>query len=100
MATKPIEEALLKIPNRFLLTTIVARRWENLVAGAQPLVETRPGMSKIDAVFEEILEDRIEIDESQRTVQLVGEPQVEENEEPLYSEAFSPGENPTPSSGA
>lgn len=85
---KPIEKALEKIPNRFLLTTAVARRWENLVAGAPPLVETRPGHSKIDVVFEEIVTGRVRISEADLRIELDGEPRVETQEEPQFSSAL------------
>jgi len=87
---KPIEDALKKIPNRFLLTTVVARRWESLVAGRPPLVEVRPGMSKIDVVLREILEERVTIDPETKTILLAGEPEVEQHDEPLFNEPLLP----------
>lgn len=93
--TKPIEKALEKIPNRFLLTTVLARRWENLIAGAPPLVETRPGQSKVDVVFHEIIEDRVTVIPDEKRIELTGQPRVEENDEALVSEAFVPGEQNT-----
>ncbi|RMG49026.1 MAG: DNA-directed RNA polymerase subunit omega [Acidobacteria bacterium] len=87
---KPIEDALKKIPNRFLLTTVVARRWESLVAGSPPLVEVRPGMSKIDIVLREILEDRVTVDPESKKIVLAGEPEVEEHDEPLFNEPLVP----------
>jgi DNA-directed RNA polymerase subunit K/omega len=86
--TKPIEKALTKIPNRFLLTTVVARRWESLVAGAPALVDTRHGDSEIDSVFEEIIESRVRINEAEKRIELEGQPLVEEHDEPLFSEAL------------
>jgi DNA-directed RNA polymerase subunit K/omega len=90
---KPIEAALLNIPNRFLLTTVLARRWENLVAGAPPLVESRTGRSLVEIAIHEIAEGRVAVDEETRTVQLSGQPQVEENEEALFSAAIEPGDD-------
>ncbi len=86
--TKPIEKALNKIPNRFLLTTVVARRWESLVAGAPALVDLRSGDSEVDAVFEEIVQGRIRVNEAELRIELEGQPQVEEHDEPLFSEAL------------
>jgi DNA-directed RNA polymerase subunit K/omega len=85
--TKPIEKALTKIPNRFLLTTVVARRWENLVAGAPPLVDNY-GLSLIETAFDEVVRERIRIDEVNLRIELEGTPQVEEHNEPLYSAAL------------
>lgn len=86
--TKPIEKALHKIPNRFLLTTVVAKRWETLVAGAPPLVDTRPGDSEVDTVFREIVKGRIWVNEDEHKIELEGAPLVEEHDEPLFSEAL------------
>lgn len=88
--TKPIEKALTKIPNRFLLTTVVARRWENITAGAPPLVEVRKGSSRIGAVLEEVVQDRVHVDIPTRQITLAGQPEVELNDEPLYTEPFQP----------
>lgn len=85
---KPIEKALLKIPNRFLLTTVVAQRWENLVAGAPPLVETPGGASRIETVFKEIVSGHVVFNPEDGTIELHGQPQVEENDEPIFSEAI------------
>ena len=85
---KPIEKALERIPNRFLLTTVVARRWENLVAGAPALVDAAPGQSDVETVFEEIIHDRIRVDEQALRIELEGSPQVEEHDEPLFSAAL------------
>ncbi|UCF69345.1 MAG: DNA-directed RNA polymerase subunit omega [Acidobacteriota bacterium] len=87
---KPIEAALDKIPSRFLLTTTVARRWENLVAGSPPLVEVKPGMSMVDVVLSEIIEERITIDEENQQIVVAGLPEQEQGEEPVFTEAFSP----------
>lgn len=86
--TKPLEKALHRIPNRFLLTTAVARRWENLVAGAPAVVETTTGQSPIQVVFQEIVEGHIRIDDETRRIEVEGQPQVEEREEPLFSGAL------------
>lgn len=87
---KPIEKALEKIPNRFLLTTVVAKRWESLVAGAPALVDPDPDSTKMDIVLQEILEDKIQIDHDERQILLASQPEEEENNETLFSEAFSP----------
>lgn len=85
---KPIEKALDKVHNRFLLTTVVARRWENLVAGAPALVEVKSGHSKVDTVFDEIVEGRIRIDAENLRIELDGEPRIEAHDEPQFSSAL------------
>lgn len=87
---KRIEEALTKINNRFLLTTVVARRWENIVVGAPALVDTHKGQSKVEVVLEEIVHDRVHVDTVTRQISLSGQPEIEINEEPLFSEALTP----------
>ncbi len=89
--TKPIDKALEKIPNRFLLTTVIARRWENLVAGAPPLVDSAPAHSPIDVGFREVIEGKLRVDEDGRRILLEGQPQVEEHDEPLFSAALPTG---------
>ncbi|MDQ7008173.1 MAG: DNA-directed RNA polymerase subunit omega [Acidobacteriota bacterium] len=88
--SKPIEAALKKIPNRFLLTTVVARRWESIVAGSPPLVDYEPGTPPLRVVFKEILEDKIELDHEERLILLSDLPHEEESNETLFSSAFSP----------
>ena len=85
---KPIDKALKNIPNRFLLATVIGRRWENLVAGAPPLVETRPGDSPVDISFREVVEGRMKVDEANKQILLEGQPQVEERDEPLFTAAL------------
>lgn len=91
IVTKPIDKALKKIPNRFLLTTVVARRWENLVAGAPPLVDTVAGDSPINVSFREVVEGKIKVDIENHRILLEGQPQVEEQDEPLFSAALPTG---------
>lgn len=87
---KPIEKALDRIHNRFLLTIVAARRWESLVAGAPPLVNAPLSEHKFETVLREIIEGHITVDVNTRAIQLEGEPQQEINDEPIFSEAFSP----------
>jgi DNA-directed RNA polymerase omega subunit len=87
---KPVEDALKKIENRFLLATVVSRRWESIVAGRPPVVEAGPSEPLIDVVLREILEDRIRVDHDELLIEIVGQPTAEESEETLFSEAFNP----------
>ena len=88
-SVKPIEDALEKIPNRFLLTVIASRRWEQLTHGAPPLVPTEPGEHRLSIVLREINEGKITVDEENHTIELHGEPIQETHDEPLFNEAFS-----------
>ncbi|MDH3286049.1 MAG: DNA-directed RNA polymerase subunit omega [Acidobacteriota bacterium] len=87
---KPIEAALEKITNRFLLATVVSRRWESIVLGRPPVVETTPNEPRIDIVLREILEERIVVDHETLQINVIGQPEAEDSEETLFSEAFNP----------
>jgi DNA-directed RNA polymerase subunit K/omega len=86
---KPIEKALKKIENRFLLTVATARRWEQIVQGSPPLA-TAPSRHMFDIVLNEIIDDKLEVDDEELTIRPVGQPELEQNDEPLFSEAFDP----------
>ena len=88
-SVKPLEEALRKIPNRFLLTAVVSRRWEQLTTGAPPLVPVEPGEHKLSIVLREINEEKITVDTENRRIELHGEPIRETHDEPLFNEAFA-----------
>lgn len=87
---KPIEKALARVNNRFLLTIVAARRWESIVAGAPTLVNSPAGEHKFETVLREIIDEHVTVDTETRMISLAGEPQQEVNEEPLFSEAFAP----------
>ena len=74
-----------KIPSRFELTTLVARRWESLIQGALPMVEDADPR-RIETVLQEIVEGKIELDRESRTIELKGEPVRVEEEEALFDE--------------
>jgi DNA-directed RNA polymerase subunit omega len=50
-----------KVGGRFKLTTLIQRRWLELMRGARPLVDTA-GRTPMEVVIEEILQDKIGID--------------------------------------
>jgi DNA-directed RNA polymerase subunit omega len=50
-----------KVGGRFKLTSLVQRRWLELMRGARPLVDTT-GRTAMEIVLEEILQDKIGID--------------------------------------
>ena len=51
-----------KVGGRFKLAALIQKRWAELLEGARPLVERRPGMTDIEVVVQEILDDKIGID--------------------------------------
>lgn len=56
------EELIDKVGGRFRLTALIQRRLVELLEGARPLVERKPGMTDMELVIEEILQDKISID--------------------------------------
>ena len=58
------EEIVEKFGGRFRLTAVIQRRLVQLMEGARPLIE-RDGRSDLEVVVQEILEDKIEIVESE-----------------------------------
>ncbi len=56
------EEIVEKVGGRFKLTALMQKRLVELMQGARPLVERQPGMTNMEVVVQEILEDKIAID--------------------------------------
>jgi len=56
------EEIINKVGGRFKLTALVQKRMLELLQGARPLVERTPGMTDLEVVVQEILQDKIAID--------------------------------------
>ena len=56
------EEIVNKVGGRFKLTALIQKRLVELLQGARPLVERKKGMTDMELVIQEILEDKIEID--------------------------------------
>lgn len=54
------DELMNKCGGRFKLAALIQRRMVELLQGARPLVETR-GLTDIEVVVQEILEDKIDI---------------------------------------
>jgi DNA-directed RNA polymerase subunit omega len=61
------DEIVNKVGGRFKLTALIQRRRVELMDGARPLIDRRPGMTDMEVVIEEILQDKItlDIDESE-----------------------------------
>ena len=56
------EEIVRKIGGKFRLTALIQRRMLELMQGSRPLVERTKGMTDMELVIQEILEDKIAID--------------------------------------
>ncbi len=57
------EEIIKKVGGRFKLTALVQRRLGELVQGARPLIEDIEGRTTLEIVMQEILQDKISIDD-------------------------------------
>jgi DNA-directed RNA polymerase subunit omega len=56
------DEIVTKVGGRFKLTALVQKRMIELMDGARPLVDRLPGMTDLEVVLQEILQDKITID--------------------------------------
>jgi DNA-directed RNA polymerase subunit omega len=57
------EEIVNKVGGRFKLTALVQRRLDELLQGSRPLIEDTEGKTMLEIVVQEILQDKITIDE-------------------------------------
>jgi DNA-directed RNA polymerase subunit omega len=62
MARITVEDCLDKVPNRFLLVMVAAKRTKQLYKGAQPLIENKQRNKKIVVGLREIAAGKIEYD--------------------------------------
>lgn len=56
------EDIIRKVGGRFKLTALIQRRLVEIINGDRPLVERTRGMTDMEVVIQEILEDKIAID--------------------------------------
>lgn len=56
-------EIINKVGGRFKLTALIQRRIEELLQGSRPLIEDTQGMTQMEIVIQEILQDKIAIDD-------------------------------------
>jgi DNA-directed RNA polymerase subunit omega len=56
------DEIVNKVGGRFKLTALIQRRMIELMDGARPLVERKDGMTDLEVVIAEIMQDKIAID--------------------------------------
>ena len=52
-----------KIGGRFRLTALVQKRLQELMEGARPLIDDAEGKTRLEIVIQEILQDKIAVDE-------------------------------------
>lgn len=56
------DELILNVGGRFKLTALIQKRLSEMLEGARPLVQRKPGMTDIEVVVEEISQGKIAID--------------------------------------
>jgi DNA-directed RNA polymerase subunit omega len=56
------EEIVRKVGGQFKLTALIQRRLVEIMQGSRPLVERQKGMTDMEVVIQEILEEKIAID--------------------------------------
>ena len=61
------DEIVQKVGGRFRLTTLIQKRRLELMRGGRALVERRPGMTDMEIVIEEILQDKITYEHAEET---------------------------------
>ena len=60
MARVTVEDCLLQVPNRFLLTMVAAKRAKQLYKGGAPLIENKQNNKKIVVALREVAAGKIE----------------------------------------
>ncbi|MGH9388405.1 MAG: DNA-directed RNA polymerase subunit omega [Vicinamibacteria bacterium] len=68
-----LEKCMEKIPSRFALATVTTKRWEQLMHGARPMVETQHPQS-MTAVFKEIETGKLVLNMAERMIEKLGVP--------------------------
>jgi DNA-directed RNA polymerase subunit omega len=56
------DEIVNKIGGRFKLTALIQKRLVEIIDGARPLIDRDNGMTDLEVVIQEILQDKITID--------------------------------------
>ena len=57
------EEIIIKVGGKFKLTALVQKRLSELLQGARPLIEDTEGRTMLEIVVQEILQDKIAVDD-------------------------------------
>ena len=76
------EEIVKKVGGRFKLAALIQKRMLELLQGSRPLIENTEGKTMMEIVVQEILQDKITIDESayERKIKAEADARVEEAE--------------------
>ena len=61
------EEIVNKVGGRFKLTALIQKRLGELLAGSRPLIEDVEGKTMLEIVVQEILQDKISVDDGLTT---------------------------------
>ncbi len=56
------EDIINKVGGRFKLSALIQKRLVEIVEGAKPMVERQKGMTDMEVVIQEIIEDKLSID--------------------------------------
>ena len=57
------EEIVNKVGGKFKLTALIQRRLGELLQGARPLIEDAQGKTMLEIVIQEVLQDKIAVDD-------------------------------------
>jgi DNA-directed RNA polymerase subunit omega len=76
------EEIIKKVGGRFKLAALIQKRMLELLQGSRPLIENTEGKTMMEIVVQEILQDKITIDEAafERKLKIEAEQRAEEAE--------------------
>ena len=58
-----------KVGGRFRLTALIQKRRVELMRGSRPLIDRKPGMTDMEVVIEEILQDKITAEVEETTAE-------------------------------
>ena len=67
------EEIITKVGGKFKLTALVQKRLSELLQGARPLIDDAEGKTMLEIVVQEILQDKITIDDQTGQIEEEGE---------------------------
>ena len=56
------DDIIEKVGGRFKLTSLIQKRWLELMRGARPLIEHTAGRTEMEIIMEEIMAGKIAID--------------------------------------
>lgn len=62
-----------KVGGRFKLTALIQRRLEEMMQGSRPLIADTQGLTQMEIVIQEILQDKITIDDKTGEIAKMGE---------------------------